>query len=499
MNPLRLVKWFFYFVFGCIFLAMVTMMAGNYVQAAEWTPASKPSTWGQCFVGSNLVLHSSYVTIEQCVKAATTYQDNPSRIASAVLPINTAQNGQTNIICTNTPYANFNCGQFRNVYLSQAPFTCPPDGKPDFTFGPKVTNNGTVCEKKPLQCLLGSVKDTNVITGKEFCRPLCEGIAGNTYGSTQEPVSYFSSTFGSVKITCYGQCSVKSVGGAFNPTGNPNIWMGVIQFTGENCPIQTNGNVDDSSTAGVDTPVTPPDSSAATNNAQNQLQNAASSAVSNPTSGATGTATLNTVVDKIAETSNKEIKASSEQNAAIGKVIQQTGKDIQTSIKEAQLSASQGSAGAGLGQIQTANAIKDGNAQIGTKLDAIKDAIEKKDEGNTKPLPPGITKVQTDAGTVYTNRNDWGSRNYNTVLQQHVTALGLLPLFQSIGGFFQIRTSAANCPQFTIGVPDIGGYGGGQITFDAFCNADLARIFAIIALCIKLAGMYVGFRIAVLD
>ncbi|MFM4818384.1 hypothetical protein ACEUC8_17410 [Aeromonas veronii] len=497
MNPLRLVKWFFYFVFGCIFLAMVTMMAGNYVQAAEWAPASKPSTWGQCFVGSNLVLHSSYVTIEQCVKSATAYQNNPSRIASALLPINTAQNGQTNITCTNTPYANFSCGQFRNVYLSQAPFTCPPDGKPDFKFGPKVTKDGTICEKAPVQCLTGSVKDVNAITGAEFCRPMCKGIAGNTLGTAPDDLkSFMKASLGSVQMQCYGQCSVEPVGGAINVSGQPNVWKAVIKFTGENCPLQHNGQQENEDVAGTLDPVK---SSDATGNAQNQLQNAASSAISNQISGATGTATLNDVVNKVAEASNKQVKASSEQNAAMGKLIQEVGKDIQSQIKEAQLSQSQGSAGASMGQIQTANAIKEGNAETGKKLDAIKDAIEKKDDGNNKPLPPGITAVQTDAGTVYTNRNDWTTRNYNTVLQHHVSALQGLPMFQGIGSFFSIHTSAGSCPQFTIAVPEIGGFGGGQLVFDAFCNPDLAKIFVIIALCIKLAGLYVGFRIAVLD
>ncbi|MFB3945603.1 hypothetical protein ACE1V3_02035 [Aeromonas veronii bv. sobria] len=497
MNPLRLVKWFFYFVFGCIFLAMVTMMAGNYVHAAEWAPAKQVTVYvGQC--------KSNYSWIPG--QASMSYEDCKSYILSKVkerIPDSTicsqasTPNGSSTLNFSTTNWDGCTGYHVLQVSSTSSNYACPPDGKPDFKFGPKVTKDGTICEKAPVQCLTGSIKDVNVITGAEFCRPMCDGIAGNTLGSAPNDLkSYMKATLGSVQMQCYGQCSVVPVGGSINVTGQPNVWKAVIKFTGEKCPLQHNGQQDSEDVAGTMDPVS---SSTATGNAQNQLQNAASSAISNQTSGATGTATLNNVVDKIAETSNKEIKATSEQNAAMGKVIQEVGKDIQTSIKEAQLSQSQGNAGASLGQIQTANAIKDGNAQTGQKLDAIKDALEKKDEGNTKPLPPGITKVQTDAGTVYTNRNDWGSRNYNTVLQQHVTALGLLPLFQSIGGFFQIRTSAANCPQFTIGVPDIGGYGGGQITFDAFCNADLARIFAIIALCIKLAGMYVGFRIAVLD
>lgn len=496
---LRLFKWAIYIVFGAIALGMLTLAIGNYAHAAEWVAApTKQEFSGNCiYYNANI---GGPVSSAQCLALVAAkdpeYKGCRYYNAGGI----SSSNGQSNQIHCNKGTISFmEVGKYMVTSTQTVPY-CPPPGKPEFSFGPKVTNNGTVCEKKPVQCLLGSVKDTNAITGKEFCRPICEGIAGNTYGTQQEPVSYFTSNFGSVKITCYGQCSVKSVGGAINLGSNPNIWTGVIQFTGENCPIQTNGNVDDSSTAGVDTPVTPPDSSAATNNAQNELQNAANSAVSNPTSGATGTATLNTVVDKIAETSNKEIKATSQQNAALGKVIQQTGKDIQSSIKEAQLSASQGSAGAGIGQIQTANAIKEGNAQMGTKLDAIKDAIEKEDEGEgDKPLPPGDTNIKTDPKSVNPNPNDWGQRNYGTVMQHHVTAMNQLPLFSSIGDFFKVDMGAGTCPQFSIDVPEIGGVGGGSLVFDVFCNADLQKIFEIIALCVKLLGLYAAFRIALLD
>lgn len=501
---LRLFKWAIYIVFGAIALGMLTLAIGNYAHAAEWVPAKETlqidklgpgscsHNWSNGFKPAN--------SQAACVSSAIDYVSVVSwNISSENMVSNDMNKIVVDYYLKSSPWYK---SQMEVIFQAtpKKNYVCPPDGKPEFTFGPKVTKDGTICEKKPIQCLLGSVKDTNAITGKEFCRPICEGIAGNTYGEPDQPVSFFTSTFGSVKIQCYGQCSIQTVGGAINLGSNPNIWSGVIKFTGENCPIQTSGDSQDSSTAGANTPVTPPDSSQATTDAQNQLQNAASSAVSNPTSGATGTATLNNVVDKIAETSNKEIKATSEQNAALGKVIQQTGKDIQSSIKEAQLSASQGGAGASMGQIQTANAIKDGNAQLGTKLDAIKDAIEKGDQGEgQEPLPPGDTNIKTDPNSVNPNPNDWGQRNYGTVMQHHVTAMNQLPLFSSIGDFFKVDMGAGTCPQFTIDVPEIGGNGGGSLVFDVFCNADLQKIFEIIALCVKLLGLYAAFRIALLD
>lgn len=513
LNPFRLIKWFFYFVFGVIALGMLTLAIGNYATAAEWVAAESKqvvnlNAGGSCFykVASSQSTVGSY---QACVdKALAQYPGyTVTGEAQKMISSNPLQYKAYFYLVKNGVYIWQDLGNGRqNVEFGlssnnvSTQFVCPPSGKPDFTMGPIVNANGTVCEKKPVQCLLGSVKDTNAITGKEFCRPICKGIAGNTYGDTANPVKYFTSMFGSVQISCYGQCSVQSVGGAISPGTNPNVWQGVIQFTGENCPIQTNGTEEETSTAGVDTPVTPPSSSASTDAAQNQLQNAVSSAISNTVSGATGTASLNTVVDKLAETSNAQIKASSEQNAALGKVIQNTGKDIQASIKEAQLSASQGGAGASTGQIQTANAIKDGNAQLGTKLDAIKDAIEESnDDGEGEVLPPGNTDINTDPNDVNPNPNDWGSRNYSTVMQHHVTAMNGLPLFSSIGDFFQVDMGAGTCPSFSIDVPEVGGVGGGSIVFDVFCNADLQRIFEIIALCVKLLGLYVAFRIALLD
>ncbi|MGE6179097.1 hypothetical protein [Aeromonas salmonicida] len=509
LNPFRLIKWFFYFVFGVIALGMLTLAIGNYATAAEWAPAKQIDTVADSQVSTSC----NYNGLTGSAVSNQTFDQCLAKAKSLAPSWNIVTTGPAYLFSVESTYKNYRVPAKRMIdglvsyFTIQMPktyngtqYVCPPDGKPDYTFGPKVNDNGTICEKKPIQCLLGSVKDINTLTGKEFCRPICEGIAGNTYGDADNLVSYFTSTFGSVKIQCYGQCSVSSVGTAINTGANPNIWMGIIKFTGENCPIQTQGTEEDTSTAGANTPVTPPDSSAATNDAQNQLQNAASSAISNTVSGATGTASLNTVVDKLAETSNAEIKASSEQNAALGKVIQNTGKDIQASIKEAQLSASQGGAGASTGQIQTANAIKDGNAQLGTKLDAIKDAIEEgNDEGEGEVLPPGNTDINTDPNDVNPNPNDWGSRNYSTVMQHHVTAMNGLPLFSSIGDFFQVDIGAGTCPSFSIDVPEVGGVGGGSIVFDVFCNADLQRIFEIIALCVKLLGLYVAFRIALLD
>lgn len=500
LNPFRLIKWFIYIVLGAIFLGVLTLVVGNYASAVESIPAAAgdpgPNTVStECgmYVGNSYTRYLTNSSYSQCASAM------------GAPPISV---GASLGSFTQGPYKvyqwqlNYNGAPWQlhvmRIYFTPAQLSkvCPPADNPKYVVGPVVVNGVPMCQTLPLQCLTGSIKETNVITGKEFCRPICNGIAGNTLDN----VSFFQSNFGSVQIQCYGQCSIQPQGVSVSFGTTPNIYTGDVKFTGENCPVQTNGEVDNVDQSGD---VAPPDSSDATNGAQDQLQNAASGAISNTVSGATGTADLNAVVDKIAEASNAEIKATSEQNAALGKVIQNTGKDIQASIKEAQLSASQGGAGANMGQIQTANAIKDGNAQLGGKLDAIKDAIEAgNEEGEEEPgptLPPGDTEITVDPNDVNPNPNDWSTRNYGTVMQHHVAAMNELPLFSSISGFFEVNTGAGTCPSFSIDVPEVGGVGGGSIVFDAFCNADLQKIFEIIALCVKLLGLYVAFRIALLD
>lgn len=170
-----------------------------------------------------------------------------------------------------------------------------------------------------MTCLTGSILETNVITGKEFCRPYCHGIAGNTLGAPGALVTFFSGNIGSSQLSCYGQCSVVSVGASINSLQNPNVYQGVIKFTGQNCPLQVSGEDGNETVSGnVDGPTT----SQGTANAQTQLQNAASSATANPIQPSTGTANLNNVVDKIAEVGNAQIKASAQQSAATGKVIE---------------------------------------------------------------------------------------------------------------------------------------------------------------------------------
>ncbi|MFQ1966843.1 hypothetical protein ACK36M_15145 [Aeromonas veronii] len=499
-NPFRLVKWFFYFLFFSVILSLMTLTLVDSAHAAEWAPAKPVKNYtGTCSPGYNWIPVRQSITYVQCkdyVLSKVKERIPDSTICSdAGVP-----NAQSAIYFSTKNWDGCTGYHAFAVSSTTSDYSCPPDGKPDFIVGPILTENGQVCQKKPLTCLTGSIKETNVITGKEFCRPYCHGVAGNTLGAPGALVTFFAGTIGSTTISCYGQCSVVSEGVSINSTQNPNVYNGIIKFTGANCPLQVNGEDGNETVSGNSDQA---NSSQGTNNAQNDLNNATNNATNNPVSGATGTANLNTVVDKLAETSNAEIKASSEQNAALGKVVENVGKDIQQAIKDAQ---AVGGSGASIGHMQTANAIKegnqaiaDGNAQLGGKLDAIKDAIEKQDDTN-EPFPQVPTKIDADPATINPNPNNWAEHNYATVLQNHAKKLQELPLYSGISGFFNVNINGGKCPEFTADIPSVsmpvvGTFGGGKVEY-SFCETSMDLVLNIIKSVVMVLSTFFAVRYA---
>ncbi|MCX0422758.1 hypothetical protein ODY53_10265 [Aeromonas veronii] len=497
-NPFRLVKWFFYFLFFSVILSLMTLTLVDSAHAAESTPAKKVEG-GSCWSSTGVPLGSAS-TIKDCVAAMMASDWGKSKFTGEY----GTGNGTSAYIYIHFRLKNSPCWESNVIKFTYVPakdsYVCPPDGKPDFSVGPVLTGDGNVCQKKPLTCLTGSILETNVITGKQFCRPYCHGVAGNTLGAPGALVTYFAGTIGSTTISCYGQCSVVSQGVSVNSTQNPNVYNGIIKFTGANCPLQVNGEDGNETVSGNSDQA---NSSQGTNNAQNDLNNATNNAINNPTSGATGTANLNTVVDKLAETSNAEIKASSEQNAALGKVVENVGKDIQQAIKDAQ---AVGGSGASIGHMQTANAIKegnqaiaDGNAQLGGKLDAIKDAIEKQDDTN-EPFPQVPTKIDADPATINPNPNNWAEHNYATVLQNHAKKLQELPLYSGISGFFNVNINGGKCPEFTADIPSVsmpvvGTFGGGKVEY-SFCETSMDLVLNIIKSVVMVLSTFFAVRYA---
>ncbi|MGL6539534.1 hypothetical protein ACSZNQ_22405, partial [Aeromonas hydrophila] len=357
-------------------------------------------------------------------------------------------------------------------------YACPPSGKPAFTIGPKALNGQQVCEKAPITCKVGEQLFMNQTTGAESCKENCASVAGQVLTG----VAYNKAFLPSATVTCYGLCSVTSKGTTIEVPADGFTQHGDIQFTGDKCPVTFPDQ-------GTGQPVynDQPTSSDQTNNAQNQLQNAASGATGNTVSGATGTADLNAVVNKLAETSNAQIKAMSEQNAAMGKVIEGVGKDIQGAIREGNANAGGGGGGASVGQMQTANAIKEGNAT----LKDISDKLD--DQKEDPPVAPG-TALDADATSIH-EANDWGSRNFGTVLQANADRFRALPVFSVPTTFFKADFGGGSCPTYS-----------GSFTlfsattsfeFDAFCSSAVLNVMPYIRAVVIMFFGWLAWRIAV--
>lgn len=456
---------------------------GISVFAAEWTPAKKDTVYtGNC-TGSWGAGQNQVMTLQECAALVYSWKEpyieqlSPNFSALAPWDGSIYAQGSTWIEIrfkhVNGAVSRWSA-KISNMTSTQKT-TCPPDGKPDFTVGPKALNGQQVCEKKPVSCNVGEQLFMDSTTGAETCKPNCGSVAGQK----MDNVAYNQAFLPSATVTCYGLCTVSSSGVT---VGNPNTFeqFGSIQFTGEACPVkfpkEGNGQV-----IGAN----PPASSADTAAALSQLQNAATNATGNPSTGATGTATLNDVVNKVAETSNKQVKAMSDQNAALGKVFEGVGKDIQGAIKD---SAQGTAAGSSIGQLQTANAIKDGNK----KLQEISDKLDKPKDP-TPPIAPG-TKLNADTKGLH-KANDWGARNFGTVLQANASRFRALPIFSAPTSFFKADINGGSCPSYNGSFSLLGTTN--TVQLDAFCSPTVLNVMPYIRAVVIMFFGWLAWRIAV--
>ena len=456
--------------------------------AAEWTQAQikeTPSPRGGCTNYAN-VGHEN-ITQEECSKFGLGDVTGNGRYIRTIKSVTTqvySHAGYTHRTVYalqvqdvwNGPYVD--AWASANVYYHNVTkeYACPPTGKPDFTIGPKDVGGQKICEKKPISCKIGEQLFMDSTSGAETCKANCPSVAGQTHDN----MAYNQAFLPSATVLCYGLCSVTSSGVT---VGNTNTFeqFGTITFTGQTCPVtfpeEGEGDV-------IGPP--PPESSEGTNNAQGDLQDATNNATNNPVSGATGTADLKAVVDKLAETSNAEVKAMSEQNAAMGKLVENVGKDIQSAIRD---SAHGSGAASAVGQIQTANAIKDGNKT----LEEIKDKLDEQKEDPKPPVVPG-TDLGTKPSDIHKG-NNWDTRNFSTVLSDHASRMGDLPIFSTPTRFFKFETGGATCPVYN-GNFSILGYPT-SFSLESFCDPAIINLFPYLRGVILLVFGFFAWRIAV--
>lgn len=265
-------------------------------------------------------------------------------------------------------------------------YVCPPAGKPDFTIGPVDLNGSKVCQKPPKVCLKGAIVRVTS-DGKETCVPNCGSAAGlahsGQYFFQAGPTS--GSTAGEIK--CYGQCSIQTIGGGVQLSSG--AWTGSFTFNGANCPVvrpePTLDSESNTSSNGDAPPVDNSNTSEGTEDAMGELSGAASSAtgtqVQPNATGTNGETTLKDVAKVVADSANAQIKATSAQNVATGKLVSNISKDIQNAIHNS------GHGGGGA----SASLQAQGNG----KLDGIKDALDKisdkldEEETGDGPFVPG--------------------------------------------------------------------------------------------------------------
>ncbi|HGE8265734.1 TPA: hypothetical protein ACGD2I_000120 [Aeromonas hydrophila] len=467
----RLVRWSLVLLFWLFVLGW-----GISVFAAEWTPATfkyvlNPSAIGSCTISNGA--NYGNISMSECAsKGSVSWTSNGCTVTGTT---------------TKTYYCTWNASGFAYQLRWGAPYTtsgsekyvCPPDGKPTFTVGPKTLNGQQVCEVPPVSCKVGEQLFMNSTTGAESCKENCASVAGQVLTG----VAYNKAFLPSATVTCYGLCSVTSKGTTIEVPADGFTQHGDIQFTGEKCPVTFPDQ-------GTGQPVynDQPTSSQQTNNAQNQLQNAANGATSNPVPGATGTADLNAVVNKLAETSNAQIKAMSEQNAAMGKVVEGVGKDIQGAIREGNANNGGGGAGNSVGQMQTANAIKEGNQT----LKEIKDKLDEQ-QNPEPPVSPG-TNLDADAKSIH-EANDWGQRNFGTVLTANATRFRALPIFALPTTFFTVNLGGNACPTYTGSFTVMGSTQ--TVTLDAFCSSTVMNVMPFIRAVVMMVFGWLAWRIAI--
>lgn len=469
----RLIRWSLIAVFWLFLLGW-----GISAFAIESAPAKSVSTYkGLCTMTAINSPSINGLTLQECISASISTLNGKYSLSSPFRFSSSSGTSSINIYYCDKD----NICSYRTVLQNLSTintYVCPPDGKPNFTIGPIDLNGSKVCQTAPVICKMGEIKTIAQTTGAETCKENCASVAGQ--GMTE--AAYNQAFLPSATVTCYGSCSVISQGTTVELPLSGFTMVGDIQFTGDKCPVTFPEEGD-----GQPVYNDQPESSDETTAAQDQLQNASSSATStdNAISGATGTADLNQVVDKIAEASNAEIKAMSEQNAAMGKVIEGVGKDIQGAIKQ---SGGGGGSGASMGQLATANAIKEGNAT----LQEISDKLDEQQDPEP-PVKPG-TDLEADATAIH-EANDWGQRNFGTVLTANADRFKALPVFSLPSTFFNANIAGGSCPSYTGSFTLFGT--SFDFSFDAFCSQAVMNVMPYIRAVVMMLFGWLAWRIAI--
>ncbi len=342
----------------------------------------------------------------------------------------------------------------------------------EYPVGPVDLNGAKVCQKKPKICLKGAIVRVTS-DGKETCVPNCSSAAGLAHSG-----QYFfqagpdaGSTAG--QVSCYGQCSIQTIGGGVQLSSG--AWTGSFTFTGANCPVvrpePTLDSESNTSSNGDAPPVDNSNTSEGTQDAIGELSGAASSAtgtqVQPNATGPNGETTLKDVAKVVADSANAQIKATSEQNVATGKLVSNISKDIQNAIHNS------GHGGGGA----SASLQAQGNGKLDTisdKLGEISDKLDDKKE-ETPFVPPAASSpfwenvLPDSAFTAIKDKKDSSIQELKDLQSQ----------FSS--GLFQTDlTVSGQRPEYDIAFNGQN-FSAGTFVFDLLLNSGLGAIIFLIA------------------
>lgn len=347
------------------------------------TAPTKPVFSGLC-THYQVSISSSPVSSSEClslVKAKDPLYKNCRYYNAGAI---SSSNGQANQIhCDRGTTTFLYVGKYMVSATNQEAY-CPPAGQPEYSIGPVDLNGSMVCQKPPKVCLKGAIVRVTS-DGKETCVSNCGSAAGLAHSG---PYFYQAgpnsgSTAGEIK--CYGQCSIQTIGGGVQLSNG--TWTGSFTFTGANCsvlrPEPTLDSENNTSSNGDAPPVDNSNTSQGTEDALDDLQGAASGAtgtqVQPDATGPNGETTLKDIAKVVADSANAQIKATSEQNVATGKLVSNISKDIQNAIHNS------GHGGGGA----SASLQAQGNGKLDTisdKLGEISDKLD--DEKEETPFVP---------------------------------------------------------------------------------------------------------------
>lgn len=367
-------KW----IFALFFLFSVN------VHAVESSPAKAVSTpFGFCNMSAINSPSINGLTLEQCITSSisTLNQkyalDSPFRFSSS-----SGTSSITIYYCSK--YNNCSYRTILQVSSTINTYTCPPDGKPDFTSGPILLNGSNVCQTIPKTCLMGAAVRIDK-DGKETCVANCSAAAGLSNGGAVYYNGGADNTISADDVTCFGQCAVSATTLVQNAAG---YYSGPFTFTGANCSVVRPEPVTGSDTAGLNetpVPVDNSNTSQGTQDSLDNLSNAASSSnsteIDTPSTGTNGESTIKDLQQTVKDSAIEQIKSNTSSASNLGNLLSNISNDLQNAI--ANSGAGGGNGNSSL-QLQGNNKL-DG---INQTLQDISDKLDEPQEEEPPFTPP---------------------------------------------------------------------------------------------------------------